>query len=285
VPRTVPAARRLADLVRLTHPFPSLLDGAVVVGVALVAGASMATATRLGLAMVALQFAIGALNDIVDAPRDVGRMDKPLATGLVGSGAAWSIVVVGLALGVLLSVPSGPAVVALALVGFGVGAAYDLRFKGTAWSWLPFAIGIPLLPVYAWLGVTGELPRIFVLLVPVAVLAGGALAIGNARADLATDAAAGTRSVATALGERGSMLVQAALFVTVVAVAAVALIAIGAPPPWLLVVGGSAALIGAGVRLSGSTDRGRRQRGWQLEAIGTGLLAFVWLAGIAPGPA
>ena len=30
--------------------------------------------------------------------------------------------------------------------------------KGTAWSWLPFAVGIPLLPVYGWLGAAGALP-------------------------------------------------------------------------------------------------------------------------------
>ena len=37
----------------------------------------------------------------------------------------------------------------------GVGLLYDLRLRGTALSWFPFAVGIPLLPVYAWLGATG----------------------------------------------------------------------------------------------------------------------------------
>ena len=36
--------------------------------------------------------------------------------------------------------------------------------KGTAWSWLPFALGIPLLPVFGWLGAAGSLPASFAVL-------------------------------------------------------------------------------------------------------------------------
>src|SRR6478752_9445099 len=58
----------LAGFVRLTHPFPSLLDGLVVAAVALIAGAHAGTAVALGVSMTALQVSIGTLNDIVDAP-------------------------------------------------------------------------------------------------------------------------------------------------------------------------------------------------------------------------
>ena len=83
--------------------------------------------------------------------------------------------------------------VALAVVVLAIGYGYDLAFKGTAWSWVPFAVGIPLLPVFGWLGAAGSLPSSFAVLLPVAVVAGTGLAIANARADLERDAAAGRR--------------------------------------------------------------------------------------------
>jgi 4-hydroxybenzoate polyprenyltransferase len=78
-------AARVGGLVRLVHPFPSLLDGLVVAAVAVVAGASIAPdALVLGLSMTLLQFAIGALNDLHDAPTDGGRVPaKPIPSGLV----------------------------------------------------------------------------------------------------------------------------------------------------------------------------------------------------------
>ena len=61
--------RVLAGLIRLVHPFPSLLDGAATAAIALVAGAEPSVAIQLGGAMVALQASIGALNDVLDATR------------------------------------------------------------------------------------------------------------------------------------------------------------------------------------------------------------------------
>ena len=43
-------------------------------------------------------------------------------------------------------------IAACRLVVIAIGLAYDLRLKGTAWSWLPFAVGIPILPVYRLAG-------------------------------------------------------------------------------------------------------------------------------------
>ena len=117
--------------------------------------------------------------------------------------------------------PSGPGLVALAGAVLAIGYAYDLRAKGTAWSWLPFAIGIPLLPVFAWFGTTGELPGSFAILLPAAVAAGAALAIANALADVERDRAAGLRSVALRLGPERAWTVQAVLLAAVVAAALV----------------------------------------------------------------
>ena len=59
--------------------------------------------------------------------------------------------------------------------------------KGTPFSWLPFAVGIPILPVYGWFGAAGTVPGIFGLIIPVAALAGTALAVANALVDMERD--------------------------------------------------------------------------------------------------
>ena len=231
------------------------------------------TAVRLGVAMTALQVSIGSLNDIVDAPRDRGRTPpKPIPGGLVSPGQAWAVTIGGAVLGLALALPSGVATLLLAIVVLAIGYAYDLVFKGTAWSWLPFAIGIPLLPVFGWLGATGGLPSSFTILLPVAVIAGAALAIANARADVERDAAAGVDSVATRLGIERAWAVNASLLGLVIDLAATTLIALGA-----------AVVIGIGVVLGRHADSAGRERAWELEAVGVGVLAAAWLAGTTLG--
>ena len=104
-------------------------------------------------------------------------------------------------------------------------------------------MGIPILPVYGWFGAAGELPDFFAALVPMAVLAGAALAIANARADLERDQAAGTVSVATRLGLDGSWRLHAVLWLATAAVALGWLVFRGAEPLRTAGVVGAAGLI------------------------------------------
>ena len=254
------------------------------VAVAIVAGADAATALRLGVAMTALQASIGTLNDIVDAPRDAGRKPgKPIPARLVSPRLAWAAVVLAAGLGLGLSAPSGVATVGLAVVVLAIGYGYDLVFKGTVWSWFPFAIGIPLLPVFGWLGTTGALPASFAVLLPMAVIAGAALAIANARADAERDAAAGVDSIATRLGPERSWMLHAGLLALVVVSAIATSVAGTAPPAALLGAVGGGLVIGLGVALGHRGDSRRRERAWEIEAVGVALLAAAWLAGMTPG--
>lgn len=269
---------RLEGLIRLVHPFPSVLDGVVVGAVAVLAGAATVDALRLGVAMTSLQFGIGATNDIVDAPRDAGhKPGKPIPAGLVGRPTAIAIAAAAFVAGLVLSAVSGPAMLALAAVVIGIGLAYDLVLKGTAWSWVPFAVGIPILPVFGWLGAAGTLPAVFGLLVPVAVAAGAALAIANALADVERDLAAGAASIATALGSRRAWAIQAGLIVASVAVAVASAVLLGASVGQVALVAGAGLvpLVGAALGRGGGADR--RERAWQLEAVGFAGLAVAWI--------
>jgi geranylgeranylglycerol-phosphate geranylgeranyltransferase len=233
--------------------------------------------------MVALQAAIGTINDIADAPKDAGRkLAKPIPAGLVSLTAATVVALVAAALGLLLSLPSGLPTGIVAIAILGVGLLYDLWLRGTPWSWLPFAIGIPLLPLYAWLGTTGEVPGLFLVLLPAAFISGAGLAIANALADMERDADAGVRSVARQLGAAGAWLTHAMLQATVIAVAVASLLGAGTAIPTLLAAAGATAVLIAGVALTRSASPTSRERGWELEAIGTALLAAVWIAAVAP---
>ena len=256
----------------------------VVGAVALTAGGDAMTAARLALSMTALQASIGTLNDLVDAPRDAGhKPGKPIPAGLVSTQLAGATVAVGAGLGVWLGLASGWGTGALAIVVLAIGYGYDLVFKGTAWSWLPFAVGIPLLPVYGWLGVAGTLPVSFAVLLPVAVIAGAALAIANARADMERDEAADAESVATRLGLTRAWLINAVLLGVVVAVAGATLVAGGASVGALTGAVAAGLVIGLGVLVGRRGDRARRELAWELQAVGVGLLAMVWLAGAPLG--
>jgi len=226
--------------------------------------------------MTALQFAIGALNDVVDAPADAARIPpKPIPSGRVTRGGAMSVVVAAVLLGLALAFPDGPGLIGIAILGLAIGAAYDLVAKGTVWSWVPFAVGIPLLPVYGWFGATGTLPDPFRVLLPMAALAGAGLAIANARADLEADRAAGTRSVATALGPAVAWRLNVALIITATAIG----YAYAGPPGvnlfWFAVQLGTivaAAALGQGRNPDQATWRGA----WQIQAIGVAVAGVGW---------
>jgi 4-hydroxybenzoate polyprenyltransferase len=255
-----------------------------VAAVAWLAGGGASRAILLGLSMTTLQFAIGALNDIVDTPADVGRMPpKPIPGGLVTRSTARAIVGIAALVGLALAAVVDVRLVALGLVVLAIGFAYDLAFKGTAWSWLPFAIGIPILSVYGWFGATGSLPPSFAVLIPMAILAGAGLAIANARADMDADRGSGTASVATRLGADRAWWADVLLMGAAVAIGLAFIGRSGwSPATWMLVVGGIA-VVALGLVVGRGAGAARR-RAWELQAIGAALAATGWVSGIAPGP-
>ena len=251
--------------------------------VAWLAGGGERRAVLLAVSMTAFQFAIGALNDIVDAPADAGRVPpKPIPGGFVTIRAARAVGVAAALVGLALSAIVDQRLVLLGVVVLAIGAAYDLAAKGTPWSWLPFAVGIPLLPVYGWFGATGSLPDWFAVLIPMTVVGGTALAIANARADLDADRASGTESVATRLGADRSWWTGVVLMVAAVGIG---LGFIGRPgwtlATWLLVAAGIA-MVAVGLFV-GRGDGAARRRAWELQAIGAALAATGWVSGLAPG--
>lgn len=248
----------------------------------------MGDAVRLGLAMTALQVSIGALNDVVDAPTDRGRRpSKPVADGLVSPLAAQVVTVAAAAIGLGLAAGFGPATLAVAIAGLGCGYAYDLVFSRTVGAWLPLAVALPLVPVFAWLGATGTVPAGLAVIVPIAMVAGAGLAVGNALADLPADAASGAPSIARRLGRTGAWSLHAAALALAVIGAVLAYPRAGGEAALALVLGGSAVLaLGVAGLAAPSPAAGGSlgRRAWQVEAVGVFAIGLGWFLAFAAAP-
>lgn len=248
--------------------------------------------------MTLLQFGIGTVNDLVDADHDaVTRPDKPIPAGLVRRDAALAVALVVIAAGLGISGILGPAVLLIGLAGLGAGLAYDLALKGTAWAWVPFAVGIALLPAYAWVGATGSLPAPLLALMALAAIEGAALALANALVDIDGDAAVLRPTPAVRLGPRRSWWVVVSLQALAIGLALGSLIAIGPeaqdqPSGAAARVGTTAgfgaialgvALVVVGLGLSRAIDRRRRRFGWEAQAVGAAAVAVGWAMMVLAG--
>lgn len=285
--------QRVIGLVRLGHPFPSLLNSVATFAIATLAGAPPEHAGLLGLSMLSIQVAIGALNDWADAPRDAREKPaKPIPSGLAVRREALLLAGSCGVIGVALSAAAGPAAAAAIALALGLGVLYDLRLSRTALSWLPLALALPVVPVHAWLGATGEPPPGMALLYPAAVGAGAALALANGLVDLERDARSDRATVAVILGATRTWLANALLLAVVGAVAILVAPAVGETAGDGSAVGMLRALRTWGVALGvlalavgGLALRARgpalRERGWELQAVGVGGVGIGWLAGIA----
>jgi 4-hydroxybenzoate polyprenyltransferase len=100
---------------------------------------------------------VGWLNDVVDRERDreVGRLDKPVALGWVDPGTVTFAIAVAVLAVIPLSIANGT-YAGLAHLGAVASAwLYNLWFKKTWLSWLPYAASFGLLPAFLSYGGLG----------------------------------------------------------------------------------------------------------------------------------
>lgn len=271
--------RRPAGILRIVHPFPSALDAVAAAGVAMVAGASLPLAARIGLGMLGIQFAIGAINDLADADADaIGHPTKPIPAGSVRPREALAVAFAAAVLGGLAAASVGVGAFAFAVVGLGDGLLYDLRLKRGPLAWVPFAAGVGLLPLYAWWGARGSLPPAILAVACIAVVAGAALALANAYADIEGDTRAGVRSVATLLGPSRTLTANGLLIGAVDATVISTTVAVGAAPAPLLALLVGLAVAWVGLSLAALRSDRRRPLVWEVQAVGFAIAGSAWLA-------
>ncbi len=158
------------------------------------------------LAMLGGQLAIGATNEIADLPSDtLSKPSKPLPSGDVSVRGARMMIVAGLAIMVVFGLRFGAAAFGLLALGTGLGVAYDLWFKKTAWSWLPYLLALPLLPVWVFTALGRPEPRLF-WLYPLGALATIGVHFAQALPDVAIDREAGLPTATSRLGSGLTLL-------------------------------------------------------------------------------
>ena len=254
----------------LLHPFPSALNALAAATFTLLAGGSAATAGGAALAMALLQTSIGSVNDLCDLERDrLGHPEKPLPSGRVGRRAATGYAIAAGGSGLALSAALGPLAAVVATAGFA--------------AWLPYAIGLPLVPAFGWAVARQQLPAGFPALIALGSLAGAGLAIANGLADLDADAATGGGGLALQLGRGAAwrllVVLQAALVILAIGVMIAGRPRLTSILPLALAI----PMIALGVVASRATAAAIRERGWGAQAVGVALLAVAWLTATQPG--
>jgi 4-hydroxybenzoate polyprenyltransferase len=247
-------ARRavLLPLLRAAHFGPTVAVTTIVALLALALDLPANQAVLVTTAVLTGQLTIGWGNDLLDADRDraVGRPDKPLASRDLAAPLVLRCLVVVAAACVVLSLLAGwrSGLTHLAL-GVLFGHLYNLFFKATPWSWLPYAVAFGSLPAVVSLAhVPPQWPPAW--MVGAAATLGVAAHFLNTLPDLEDDAATGVRGLPHRLGPTRSRLVSTALLVLASAIAVLG--PAGAPVPWAwaafaVVVGLAAlALVGRG---------------------------------------
>ncbi len=210
---------------RALHPFPSLLVSGIVLMLIPIAdpGASALLYLQLGAGMLCYQFAIGLVNDLVDARDDViAKPWKPIASGVVSTKAAtWgavALVIIGAT--VTLALPFAAWLVGM--MGLACGLGYDLWLKRTRWSWLPFAIALPLVPTWVW-SATDQWDARRGWVLPLGALLGLSVHLANQSPDIVDDRLLGVQGLAQRIGER-SRILSIALFALTACSAAIVLV-------------------------------------------------------------
>jgi len=232
--------------------------------------------------MLALQFSIGAANDLADAvPDAVAKPGKPLPAGDVPRIAAVLACLISAGLGLLAAASVGAGALVIGTVGLADGLIYDLKLKRTPIAWVPFAAGVGLLPLYAWWGARGSLPPLLIGVAGVAVLAGAALALANAYADIDADRRSGIASIAVLLGRARTLLVNGLLMACAQGVVLVTTMTAGAQTPLVL----SAEVAGCGLgwlglALAGNGGDRLRPLVWEVQAVGMLVLGSAWLVAL-----
>ncbi len=228
------------------------------------------------------QYAAGALNDAVDVDTDAaaGR-DKPIPRGAISRRAVTRLALAsGLAsLGFALAL--GPATLALAAVGLACAWSYDLWLKGTAVSVLPFAIALPLVPLFGY-GAANRFPAVLWWAWPIGALAAIAVHLADSLPDVESDRASGVRGLAPRLGVRRAAALAAAAYTLAGAIALASGLATGERRA-ALAGAALAAALGLAALLAGARGgTARRRVAYRLLLAGMVAVALGWVAAVRP---
>jgi 4-hydroxybenzoate polyprenyltransferase len=257
-------------LVRACHWQPTLAVTAIATSLALSVGRG-AGALLVAAAVVTGQLSVGWSNDYIDRHRDVGRDDKPIATGDVNASTVRRAALGAIIVCVPLSLASGWRAGAVHVAAVGAAWAYNLGLKATVLSPVPYLVAFGLLPAFVTLGKVGHpLPPMWAF-IGAALLGCGAHFV-NTLSDLDDDLRFGIRGLPQRLGASASLIIGALLLDAAALILALA----PAGPPGVAVLGLLVLAMLLVVGLIVAARRGHPKAAWYLT-LATALLAVTLL--------
>jgi geranylgeranylglycerol-phosphate geranylgeranyltransferase len=274
-------------IVSVVHLFPGILT-AVAGGVfyLLVIGEVRGFGSVLLFgSMFLISAAVGSMNDYLDLDLDRrAQPNKPLVRGDIPPETAVVVSFAASAGGALLSSCFGWQALAMSLVVLASGMAYNFWAKGTIWSWAPYAIAIPALPIWAFVAADKFRP-VVLLTFPLGALTSLAVNLANTLPDLAGDARYGLKGLAHRLGLQRSIIVIWVSFGGVIGLLALTPIFIDSKPRALFpgLILGSVLLLVMIVDYAVSRSAASLRRGWYFSSILTALLGGTWIASLSSG--
>lgn len=199
---TLPSVpRRIALLLRASHPEPAFAVTSFVTALAVAVGRGTAGSAAVAVAVLTGQLSVGWCNDAIDAGRDrvCGRRNKPVGSGELPAQAAATAAVAALALCVPLSLLSGIAAAAVHLAGVAAAWAYNWVLKRTVLSPLPYAFAFGSVPAFVTLGLPTPAWPAWWVMAATAFLGVGAH-VANVLPDIDYDLTTGVRGLPQRLG-------------------------------------------------------------------------------------
>ena len=173
----------------------------------------------MGTAALTGQLSVGWSNDAHDAVRDqqAARTNKPTVRGQITASQLWMFAIAAVIMCVPLSFIAAGFRGGLAhLIAVASAWAYNLYFKTTRLSWLPYAISFGLIPAFVTYGLTPpHAPAVW--LTAAAALMGVGAHFANALPDLESDASIDAGGAAVALGRRRTSFIAVGLLLTAIA--------------------------------------------------------------------
>lgn len=224
--------------------------------------------------MLCYQFAIGLVNDLADLDEDRrAKPWKPLARGTIRPPAAVVVAVTLVMLGLSVTAIAEWRPWLIGVAGLGLGLSYDLWLKRTVLSWAPYALAIPLIPLWV-LDAAGRTSAGTWIVVPLGALLGIALHLANQAPDVDDGHGPGLPDI---LGGRTSRAISLVLYTAVAGVAGAILLTRGdVTPGWTVLGLGLASAVGTPL----AQGLGRDHL-FEVLAVGSGVIAVLFLQSLA----
>lgn len=268
----------------LPHAVPIIVVMTATAAFALVAAGGwpgVSAMARLLGAMFGGQIAIGAINELVDVELDrIAKPDKPIPAGLVPEHGARIMALVGVVVMAVLSLTFTLDAFILCALGTGTGVAYSFWFKRTIWSWIPYLVALPLLPIWVWTALSEVDPGMFAIY-PIGAAAIIAVQIAQSLPDVEADRDSGVRTLAVALGSTrarnacwGAMMLAASL-----AAALAPWLTTDPDRVWIAVIA-TFALVGLNAILWNRNARAGTLACFPCVAVSAGILGIGWTAAL-----